>query len=352
MDPLISRLKELSLVVTQEMKLAPSDLEVKDLSQKFRGEVTGLYAAAFDFYGYARQRESVFYEKIDAVMGRNASSKAVLITGGFHTDGMTDLFREHNISYGVLTPRLMEKSDEKMYRSAMLQNEQQLFSISMLEMAAACQDPNTLKLMGVDFSRRITQLIANFQKVGHWTVEEAVAEFNAQMEAHGKNMRIISDGKDADGHPQFILRFGKEQRRFTYGPSDVSSRGEVSVARSESRTGPAAQAQREERELSRKLLRIASEKPVYGRRKLGWVMDVSALLGEMTAGERNALIRQIQAIKSQRYEGGNPNYYAEKFEKQKFRDGEENLFVLIEPGGTVAGYIDFDVSLRMCRRRI
>ncbi len=165
MDSLVARLKEISAAVTREMKLAPSDLEVKQLSPQFRDDVTRLYDAAFTFYDFARQRENVFYEKMDAVMSRgDASKKAVLITGGFHTDGMTDLFREHNISYGVLTPRLMEKSNEKLYRDTMLQNEQQLFSLSYLELASRLTSYTTQIAQGRKPTESLAKILAAYRR--------------------------------------------------------------------------------------------------------------------------------------------------------------------------------------------
>ena len=190
MDSLISRLKDLSAAVTKELKLAPSDLEVKSLSPKFREDVLALYTSAFSFYEFARQREAVFYEKINAVMTQGSLNKAILITGGFHTDGMTDLFREHEISYGVLTPRLMEKSDDKMYRSTMLQNEEQLFSISYLELANSFNRLATLAKQGLNPGKKLSPQIREFwKKLPAGTTGAGVAEaFNLSIAAQEQSL--------------------------------------------------------------------------------------------------------------------------------------------------------------------
>ena len=205
-DSLLSRLKELSAVITKEMNLAPSDLETKKLSPKFREQVLDLYSAAFSFYEFARQRESVFYEKINAAMTRDASNKAIVITGGFHTDGVTDLFREHNVSYGVLTPRLMEKSDEKMYRNTMLQNEQQLFSISYLELALKLQSPEVFDAQGFVSIERLGTEWKNFMKVGHFTdVQAAIDVFNVSVAATKASIKLSLAGRDESGKERLKL---------------------------------------------------------------------------------------------------------------------------------------------------
>jgi hypothetical protein len=205
-DSLVSRLKELSTAITKEMNLAPSDLETKKLSPKFREQVLELYNAAFSFYEFARQRESVFYEKINAAMTRDASNKAIVITGGFHTDGVTDLFREHNVSYGVLTPRLMEKSDDKMYRNTMLQNEQQLFSISYLELAAKLQPIADLEAQGFDPVKILGTEWANFLKVGRFeNIESAIKAFNDSVAATKASLKLNLAGKDESGKARLKL---------------------------------------------------------------------------------------------------------------------------------------------------
>jgi len=211
MDSLISRLKELSKVVTKEMNLTPSDLEVKTLSPKFREQVLELYNAAFNFYDFARQRETVFYEKIDSAMSQGGTSKAILITGGFHTDGMTDLFREHNVSYGILTPRLMEKSDEKAYRNTMLQNEQQLFSISYLERALFA-DLKTLETMGFSFSKELSPIIKNFRGLldkGSRDGPSVARLFNESISARALRVKLTYVGKGANGGDRFKLYVSK-----------------------------------------------------------------------------------------------------------------------------------------------
>ncbi|HPW77309.1 MAG TPA: hypothetical protein PLK73_05155, partial [Candidatus Omnitrophota bacterium] len=140
-EVLVDRLKELGATKEQKRSAWDEDHgtagkkrapEPVSRSKKFR-EIIDIQNAAYAFYDAARRREEVFYEKIDETMRERRISKAVLVTGGFHTDGITELLREHEISYGILTPRLSEKSDEHLYRSLMLQNQPSTFELSYLE---------------------------------------------------------------------------------------------------------------------------------------------------------------------------------------------------------------------------
>ncbi len=163
MDTLVSRLKDIAAAVSAESNLKASDFEVKKVNPKFRDAVMRAYEAAFRFYDFARKREEVFYKKIDAAMQKDGVNKAILITGGFHTDGITDLLREHEVSYGILTPRLSEKSNEQLYRTSMLQGQSSLFDLATLELFSKMQQAVAMMGQGADLGQELkTELNAFF----------------------------------------------------------------------------------------------------------------------------------------------------------------------------------------------
>ena len=147
---LVSRLK--TAVETADQKLQPSDglkSQTSDLKTggeaavmppKFAKTMNDLFDASLEFYDFAKKREGAFYQEIQTAMKARKITKAILITGGFHTDGMSDMFRENAVSYGIVTPRLSEKSNEKMYRSIMLGKNTGPFDLSYLEATARMQD--------------------------------------------------------------------------------------------------------------------------------------------------------------------------------------------------------------------
>ncbi|MCK4802650.1 hypothetical protein KAS33_03170, partial [bacterium] len=61
-----------------------------------------------EFYRIALKRNQALVNNTISRMEREAVKVAVLIAGGFHTPGITELLRDRNISYVVVTPRLGE----------------------------------------------------------------------------------------------------------------------------------------------------------------------------------------------------------------------------------------------------
>ena len=68
-----------------------------------------------DFYRVARQRDEVFLNNTKKYIAREGVNHAVLIAGGFHTPSLTQLFRQNNISYVVVIPKVVKATDEKLY---------------------------------------------------------------------------------------------------------------------------------------------------------------------------------------------------------------------------------------------
>lgn len=66
------------------------------------------------FYELAKQRDQIFFERI--ANHPKLQGNLAVVTGGFHTDGMSARFEEAGISYLVITPDLgNEPVDEKLY---------------------------------------------------------------------------------------------------------------------------------------------------------------------------------------------------------------------------------------------
>ena len=81
-----------------------------------------LFRSALDFYQGAVDRENwMMYNAVEKMRQRE-QSRAVLITGGFHTDGIKDRILESRSSYVQITPTIGEirPEDEKNYLKALL----------------------------------------------------------------------------------------------------------------------------------------------------------------------------------------------------------------------------------------
>jgi len=192
---LVSRLKD--AVIASGDAAVRKDQQV--MPKAFSGKMDELFTAGLEFYDYAHKREAVFYKEMQTAMTERKITKAILITGGFHTDGMSDLFRENAISYGIVTPRLSEKSDERFYRTTMLQDRKHLFSVSYLEMASKLMRDAALAAQGIRLGQVYAVIFNAMMKAGTTDID-AVATFNRSELAKRKHISLVRK-TDARGRP-------------------------------------------------------------------------------------------------------------------------------------------------------
>lgn len=71
------------------------------------------------FYRLGVAREKAFIKNISQKLALAGNTAAVLITGGFHTEGVNRLLKEAGYSYAVITPAVSQKSDPAVYFSVL-----------------------------------------------------------------------------------------------------------------------------------------------------------------------------------------------------------------------------------------
>jgi len=72
------------------------------------------------FYKVGIDREQAFIRNIsNKIKNSPESNIVVVITGGFHTAGLSKLFKEYGYSYAVVTPALSQKADPAIYYSVL-----------------------------------------------------------------------------------------------------------------------------------------------------------------------------------------------------------------------------------------
>jgi len=73
-----------------------------------------------DFYHYASERNNILARNTQEAMDTEAESIGVLVTGGFHTEGITEYFKNKRISFVVIAPQVDELSkDDTRYIDAL-----------------------------------------------------------------------------------------------------------------------------------------------------------------------------------------------------------------------------------------
>ncbi len=71
------------------------------------------------FYELGTIRDEVFIKNITDIMDKHEHKLAVLITGGFHTPGLTSALKEKDYSYIVVAPVITQKTDSDVYLSVL-----------------------------------------------------------------------------------------------------------------------------------------------------------------------------------------------------------------------------------------
>lgn len=88
-----------------------AELMEKEKAEEVEGllaEVEPFIRESENFYEIATERDQKLLENTLEELGKRGKKAAVLITGGFHTSGITRLLRAAGISYFVLTPELVD----------------------------------------------------------------------------------------------------------------------------------------------------------------------------------------------------------------------------------------------------
>ncbi|HOW59625.1 MAG TPA: hypothetical protein PLO78_07890, partial [Candidatus Omnitrophota bacterium] len=83
------------------------------------GTVQDRVVDALRFYELAEAREKIMFEKMLRRMKSLNQPNAVLVTGGFHSEGLSQYFKDHQISFIRVTPRISKKIDGKCYLKLM-----------------------------------------------------------------------------------------------------------------------------------------------------------------------------------------------------------------------------------------
>lgn len=82
-------------------------------------EMDNNLAVIEEFYKLAIERESVFIDNTLKQMEIQGVNTCILITGGFHTKGISEILKERDIAYVVLSPKINKKQEYNPYIDVM-----------------------------------------------------------------------------------------------------------------------------------------------------------------------------------------------------------------------------------------
>jgi len=98
-----------------------ADVSAVEFDLPATAESQKLFDEAMRFYRLAEERENHFLDKMLSVMKKGRRSRAMVITGGFHAEGLQDKLREKGLSYLSVSPRIAKIGDsQELYLKSML----------------------------------------------------------------------------------------------------------------------------------------------------------------------------------------------------------------------------------------
>jgi len=118
-----SYLKDELDALAKKLGIMPSD---------YQGDVMKLDQIMDDveyFYRVVLERDRLFVENVMAKTKGTGTDRTVLITGGFHTDGLTALLKKQNISYLVVIPKVDVKQGTEKYVKIMTEGDSEVGSV-------------------------------------------------------------------------------------------------------------------------------------------------------------------------------------------------------------------------------
>ena len=92
---------------------------IPNLSKERFSAIDQNFPVVEDFYETAKKRDHILIENAVNKMQNDSQEMAVLVTGGFHTDGITGELKRRGYSYVVITPRITDLNAENYYIDVM-----------------------------------------------------------------------------------------------------------------------------------------------------------------------------------------------------------------------------------------
>lgn len=74
---------------------------------------------ALEFYEHALARDRAFFDRLTSLMNKEGQKTAVMVAGGFHTEGLKKILRANGVSHLVITPRIHSLTGYENYARVM-----------------------------------------------------------------------------------------------------------------------------------------------------------------------------------------------------------------------------------------
>ncbi len=190
-----------------------------------------------EFYALVDKRDFAFIKNTKKVVNQENIDAAFLISGGYHTEHLTKLFRNDGYSYVVLTPNIKNETNHAMYEKILLEP----LTIVQSESKEKA-NPNTIlsNLSQTVFASKLSQARRNraVRMVKKYGLSNALS--NAVRMASQERGQIPSGQADArmtdridfgseDEMLSFLMKTAREQGKEHYGSIVLSADGSVAI---------------------------------------------------------------------------------------------------------------------------
>ncbi|MFA4990996.1 MAG: hypothetical protein WC569_00245 [Candidatus Omnitrophota bacterium] len=192
--------------------------------------IDGHFSQLERFYEIARKRDNVLFDNAASEIEKRKVKTAALISGGFHTEGITRLLKENGYSYVVITPYSSTEIDEENYKYLLSGKRKPIEELisevngklrAPLANSAESKDSFRDRFDGANGSGGMAsnagilkgRLDASImeKKAGSFSLDEGVKKIKAMvMENPGKKKLILINGNQMSGKTIFTIRLQRE----------------------------------------------------------------------------------------------------------------------------------------------
>ena len=104
-------------------KLELSSKQWEELEREMFGSFPALdpelFSPALDFYRLATKRDEALFENMNRLVEKKKAKLAVIVTGGFHSAGITRKLKDSNIPFVLISPQIHQTGDKDNYFNVM-----------------------------------------------------------------------------------------------------------------------------------------------------------------------------------------------------------------------------------------
>lgn len=183
------------------------------------------------FYEAAKKRDSAMVENLLAEMDLEGINTAILIAGGFHSEGIIKYFEEKGISYDLVIPEITKEQQTSNYFSLMANIKspfEQKLAENTLQLALKTAKMNLLDqadqmVFAKELDSALAVLTADTKAAQSMSEAEMIDHVNKVMDQYGNTFNIRVLGRVSEpgvqGYRGYLVQIGKG--KFTFKVQDA-----------------------------------------------------------------------------------------------------------------------------------